>query len=511
MVPAAWGQEQQRWQGFYRQHLISRLEWSAKFVRQASREEVRRRIESLLTLLQDAQRMFAACAPQFLSLVDALHPWPLRWGYWHAWERQLRFLLQHASHLSLAQRAVYMVHLAEILETTGRKEEASRLYPQAMKLASSSKAAIPLAEVTSAWVSWTLGNGNLHEAQRALALLRTHRLPPVAQVYEALSHMRILRRQGRFQAGVDVAVQTLETLQTHAIQDAALMAQLWAQKAVLEWDLDCFVDSLESLQQALALHRSLGDRFAEGSILGDIGLVYWSMFALQQAEDALRQSLRISEELNARMRMVVEIGNLGLVYLTRGALSRAVRYLQRQYLLARRTDYVREINRARGNLGIALFCQKKYRRALPLILADREFSRTHNLLASWGLASTHLGVAYAMLNSPEDSERMFAEALEVANQIGSEVLHALIWRAQALTSPPKEAVFYLRQALDVAVRHHRPMDEAACLLLLAKYAPDEDTGPAWWRRGMEILQQLQATAWLEGATRDNPPILPFVR
>ncbi len=510
-ISPSWGQEQRRWQGFYQRHLIDRLEWAVEFVQRASAEEARVRMESLLTLLQDARRMFALCAPQMQALIDALHPWPLRWGYWRAWEEQLRFLLQHAAALAPYQRALYMVHLADIYETTGRKAEAGRLYPQAMRLARHSDVLPALAEVTCAWVSWSLKEGDLHEAQQALALLRRHTLPPLARAYEVLAHMQILRRQGRFQAGVDAANRILASLQNSPIPDKFLLARLWAYKAILEWDLDRFADAVKSLQHARQLYHRMGDRFAEGCALGDIGLVYWSMFELEHAERALRQSLRISEESNARMRMVVEIGNLGLVYLTRGDLSSAVRYLQRQYTLARRTDYQNEINRARGNLGIAYFCQRKYRRSLPLTLADREFSRQHNLLASWGLASTYLGVIYAMLDSPADSRRMFAEALEVADSTGSDVFRALVWRAQALTLPEKEAVFHLRRALEVAMQHHRSLDEAACLFLLAHHTRDAARRASWWQRGREILRQLQATAWLQQVSPENPPILPFVR
>ncbi len=519
LQPAAWQGEQRRWQTFYQRHLVGRLQWAVAYVRAAPPAEVRARFDGLLALLQDAARYVQTCAPQAEALVLALHPWPTRWGYWHAWEAQIRLLLAESRSLEAGKRALLTVHLAEICRATGRSAEARRLYAAARAQAEQSADFLSRAEVLSAWAEQAAQAGHLAEAEQALRALRQHPLrcaaPPedllYARAHIALARLHILRRRGRFRAGARVARYAVHMLQNAPRPPLELLARAWEKKATFEWDIDRFPDSLASLQQALALYRRQQDDFAQAGVLGDMGLVYWSLFRLAEAEDALRASLRISERLNARARMTVEIGNLGLVYLTRGNLQLAVRYLQRQAHMARQTNASHEINRARGNLGAAYFCLRKYRRALPLLCSDREFSRRRNLLHSWAVASSYLGLNVAFLGESERAAALLREAEEAARRSASEVLVGLVWRAQALLLPPPEAAALLRRSLDIARRYRRPFDQAACLLWLAKHTPEEAERQALWREAAEILRALEASAWLREASPLRPPILPMLR
>ncbi len=517
--PAAWQGEQRRWQTFYQQHLVGRLQWAVAYVRAAPPAEVRARFGGLLALLQDAARYVHTCAPQVEALVLALHPWPVRWGYWHAWEAQIRLLLAENRSLEAGKRALLTAHLAEICLATGRSQQARQLYAEALAQARQSADILAQAEVFSGWARQEVQAGRIDEAEQALRALRRHphirSAPPEAQRYArahiALARLDILRRRGQFRAGARVALHAIRTLQNTPSPPPDLLARAWEKKATFEWDMDRFHDSLRSLQQALTLYRRVQDDFAQARMLGDMGLVHWSLFQMRQAEEALRASLHISERLNARARMTVEIGNLGLVYLTRGELRLAVRYLQRHAHMARQTNNLHEVNRARGNLGAAYFCLRKHWRALPLLCSDRAFSRRQNLLRSWAVASTFLGLNFAFLGEQARAAELLREAEETARRVGSEVLTGLVWRAQALLVPPPEAVALLRRSLEISQRRQRPFDQAACLLWLAKHAPREAERQALWQEAAEILQALEASAWLRDASPLRPPILPMLR
>jgi len=519
LQPAAWQEEQRRWQTFYRQHLAGRLQWAVAYVRTAPPAEVRTRFTSLLALMQDAARHFQAYAPQVEALMLALHPWPVRWGYWHAWETQIRLLLRESRALEAGKRALFTAHLAEICLATGRSQQARQLYAEALSHVRKSPDILAQAEVCAGWARHAVQTGRIEEAEQALHTLRKHShrytAPPAtlqcARAHIALARLDILRRRGRLRDGVRVARHAIRTLQNIPNPPPDLLARAWQKKATFEWDMDRFHASLRSLEQALALHRRLQDDFAQAGTLGDIGLVHWSLFQLEQAEEALRASLHISERLNARTRMAVEIGNLGLVYLTRGELPLAVRYLKRQLEMARQTDNAHERSRARGNLGIVYFCQHKHWRALPLLRSDYTFSRRRNLLHSWAGAAAFLGLNIAFLGKKPRAAVLLREAEEVARRAGSEVLVGLVWRAQAMLLPPQEAAALLQRALEVSQRNQRPFDQAGCLLWLAKYASSEAERQALWQQAAEILQALEASAWLRNASPLRPPILPFLR
>ncbi|GAB4526272.1 MAG: hypothetical protein Fur0018_11450 [Anaerolineales bacterium] len=481
---------------------------------------VHQHFHSILTLLQDAHPI-PACLPEVAELIQALRLWPLRWGYWSAWEEQIRHALSHDTGLDKRQRAMFLTHLGQVYVSTGRGAMAESVWKQADTLAMEMEDMELLSDVVYQRVSYLL---NMQQQEQAWEIFKASQmvidrhlavLPQSAQLHTlarlALTNAILKRRAGCVDDILTEISVMVERMKQQPMPDTALLAELYAMRATLEWDEERYPLSIASLQQALTCFQELQDRFAQIEIYGDRGLVYWSMFALDEAEVHLRQAVRDAEQLNAHYRRVVDIGNLGLVHLVRGDLSLAERYLQRQYWLARRSNNQREADRACGNLGIVRYFQGKYDLALPVLAQIYMKSRAKNFLVAWAIDALYLGLCYLATHNAGQGISLLQEAMDVSARLHSEVLSGLCLRAQALFYPPDDAYFFLSRALKIAKARQRPFDEAACLLLMARLMPQAEAAHQCWQDGVDILKRMNATVWLDGHSLENPPVLPFVR
>ena len=84
--PSNWSAEQQRWSSFYADRMALQLRQVLAFVsaRRENPDTLRSHFESCLALMEAASDR-DDLSSLWLELVDALHPLPLRWGFWSPW------------------------------------------------------------------------------------------------------------------------------------------------------------------------------------------------------------------------------------------------------------------------------------------------------------------------------------------------------------------------------------------------------------------------------------------
>ena len=127
-----------------------------------------------------------------------------------------------------------------------------------------------------------------------------------------------LYRQGRYAEAIPLVEQAL------AIQEKVLGAQhvdtieslnnlAWLYNSVSRYG-----EAETLLQRLLALHRQLGNRAEEGTILNNIGEVYRQQGNYTQALDYYQQSLKIDREVGNRGGEGITLNNIGGVYYTQG-------------------------------------------------------------------------------------------------------------------------------------------------------------------------------------------------
>ena len=86
--------------------------------------------------------------------------------------------------------------------------------------------------------------------------------------------------------------------------------------------------AIEFYEQALVIHREVGDRRAEGNVLNNLGVTYMILGRLNQAIAFYEQWLVIARELGDQQGEAKGSWNLGQLLIQQGHLSRAVELMQ---------------------------------------------------------------------------------------------------------------------------------------------------------------------------------------
>lgn len=514
--------ERQRWTLAFGDHLAERLRWLAGYVNEHRRQpaQLKPYADSLIALIRQAYP-YPALARPVVNLILALHPLPERWGYWTAWEEVLQTGADiAASQAWQPQQAELLAYQAQLLWSCYRCDEAVAVGRRALSIAEAAGAVRPLGIAGGALVSSLGVLGQVAAAEEVLAelLQKTAFLRPTAieADYDAAmlalenSLALLLRQQGRQDEAIAATQRMVQRVAGKTHISPYRLGDIYVEQSTMLWAGGHYQTAVHALQTAIALFEQVEDTTAAVFARGNLGLVYWSMARYVLAEQGMQQCAAYCEQVNARWRLVNEIGNLAVVYLGQGKLRRALHYAHRHLDLAQRTGHTREVSRAKLNQGAILVYLGEYeaaRQELEESLARVTGEGRQELIAAVQL---DLSLCYAGLGQHEAAYDMAQQAYTRAMEMSFPGLTIIALRVLALHGPSEARIHHLKQALSLARRHGRLSDEAGCLFSLAGLAMDKKERAVYWQQAARLLQQMGATAWLDGRSPGNPPFLALM-
>ena len=223
-------------------------------------------------------------------------------------------------------------------------------------------------------------------------------------------------------------------------------------------------------EAALTAARRLGDRYAEGVHLGNLGLAYDSLGEYRRAIEYNEQYLAIAREKGDRRDEGAALGNLGIAYDSLGQYRRAIEYYEKQLAIAHEIGDRRGEGYALGNLGIAYRGLGEYRRAIEYQEQSLTIKREIGDRLGEGQALGNLGLAYHNLGdyrrAIEHSEQQLAIAREIGHQQGegnalwnmSLVLDKLAKRGEAITRAEEALGIYEKIESPVADKVRKQLE-----------------------------------------------------
>jgi len=518
-APPDWEREKEQWSIYYSDHLKHRLEWMVQFIHQqkGNLASLEPRMGSLLTLLQEAH-LQASAHPQAIELISSLHPWPLKWEYWEAWEYQIQFAIQYFQNFNFPDlQTKFQIYLSDLLEKSGRLEDALEAGQKAFELAQDQKHFLNMAIAGASVVSTLISLGKIQEAESLLLTLSEKirgaspepdtRDKIVAEAHLVLQEMKIFHRQGKAADAIYIANRTMEQLDGVKNFDQNLVVNIYKERGNIRLLFGDYPGAAKDLEQTILLLSREGDKRAETFTRSELGNVYLNMSNFDLAEIAFRDSIATCERINARWQLISEIGNLTVVYLSRGLLQQALTYVNRQIELAQHANHQDEYHRALSNRAFIYIYLKRYSLAIKDINTSLDWFRAQKIHSAVIVSNFKLGMSYDGLGDRNKAQSLIEDSYEQALSFNIPSLQIFGRRCLAAYHSPEKAKILLYQALLLAQKFSRRLDEAGCLLALAEYSESQLQQLQFVKDGKAILQEIGATAWLDIREQEIPPLI----
>ncbi|HNT55515.1 MAG TPA: tetratricopeptide repeat protein [Anaerolineaceae bacterium] len=515
-LPAA--QPDVDWGTYFARRLTTRLEQITRRLKRQGAPALRPHLGSVFALLEEAHRIPGA-ATAALDLIEALHPWPVRWGQADRWLGELKFAVQQLPEPQPAsRRARALADLADLYLHTRQIDLAVATGRAAQAAAQAVSDAHAHAVGSSAIVGALKASGRHAEAEleqlhaeqelEQLALAAAPAASAAAGAILSLEKFDLLRRQGKTEAAIRAAGEHINRIKSLPGRDLQLLGTLHESRGVLFWSQGRYARAIEDLDLANACFKAGGNEISQASVDANRGLIYFSLGSYLQAEMALRRAIKLSQDCNYRSNLMRQIGNLGLVYWARGRLDEARLYVQQALDLAVQAGDVREQLLESGNLATLQLYQGEFAPARPAVEAAAAAFRQAANLEVLGGALVDLAICLHGLGDLPAAWEAAREARQIAGDIQLEGLQVIAMRCLAHVGAVPDPAALLQQAEAMAHRLGRRLDEVGCRLALCRYAAPEQAAQVWQQAGAQ-LQEMGAEPWLQGRTPADPPLLPL--
>jgi tetratricopeptide (TPR) repeat protein len=218
--------------------------------------------------------------------------------------------------------------------------------------------------------------------------------------------------------------------------------------------------AIEFYEQQLAIVREIGDRCGEGNALGNLGNAYGILGETRKAIEYHEQALVISRELKDRRAEGQDLGNLGIAYANLGETRKAIEYYQKRIAIAREIGDRRGEGNSLGNVGVAYASLGEMPEAIGFFEQALVIARKIGDRRGEGNSLGGLGVAYADLGETRKAIEFYEQDLAIAREIGDRrgEGNALgnLGNAFADLGETQNAIAHVEQALEILEQIESP-------------------------------------------------------
>jgi tetratricopeptide (TPR) repeat protein len=509
----------QRYTHYYINLLQKRLDWAIKYLSENRQPTaMREHMPVWLRILGECRR--PELYPSAVTLILLLHPWPLHWEYWEDWEQELSFATSEANTIpSPQQKAELLTYLADMMFLTGRSDASVDLGKLALSYACSVNAIIPMARSGTKVALILLGYREVRAAGDILNSIEQAIMEQetkgnldhvTARVYLVVYKARQLRLQNRCDAALALLTDMIEQIKSIRGIGPNILADCYSARSVLHWLQGESLLAIDDSNRAIELVSLAGYEYEENACRSNLSMYYWTVGELKQAEETLFRCIRLAEQSNIYYWIVYNVGILALVFLSQGRIQDALVMVERHMALAKDHGSPGENMRALDNYGIIKFHAGDYQSAQIALEKNMLAYENQTMKVNIIVQLINLSRCYAALGETDRAINVAEKAFEYAEQQNYPAARIITLRCLAEIRASEQSKSFLHQALVLARQCHRALDEAACLLSLAGLEEDKNEQKKLWTEGSHVLNNMGASAWLEGCSPKRPPQIHLI-
>jgi CHAT domain-containing protein/uncharacterized protein HemY len=176
--------------------------------------------------------------------------------------------------------------------------------------------------------------------------------------------------------------------------------------------------ALDKLQQALVLAEKIRYKEAEGSILGNIGVIYISLNQYPKALEYFQKSLTVSKAIENKTDEGTAFNNIGEAYRFLGKYTNALQNYQQSLAISRVIRNKSGEGITLNNIGLLYEAQAQYPQALEYYQQALIIAKEIQDIALAGNVLGNIGVVYGSLDQYPKALEYFQQSLAIKKAIG---------------------------------------------------------------------------------------------
>jgi tetratricopeptide (TPR) repeat protein/class 3 adenylate cyclase len=320
---------------------------------------------------------------------------------------------------AIEQRIKFLQKKADVLQFTGRWEEAEEILHKAYNLSINLKNKKLIAETQNKLGLLLRNRGALDQAyslfEQALEIFTV--LDDKLYISNSIGSMGTVHHyKGNFDKAMEYYNRALAIKEK--INDKAGMNRYLGNIGII-YDVQGNKDkAMKFYKHALAICEEIGDKSGIIRHTGNMGNYYYNRCNYVKAMECYQKQLVISQERGDKSSICTAVGNIGSVYKDQDKIDKAMECYQQQITIARELDEKSSISSALGNIGLIFSQQGDYNKALEYYQQKLVICKDLGDKNSYGIAIGNIGRAYANLKEYDMALEYFDNAIKVHEEIG---------------------------------------------------------------------------------------------
>ena len=174
----------------------------------------------------------------------------------------------------------------------------------------------------------------------------------------------------------------------------------------------------ELLEKALAIHREVGDRRGEGVSLGNLGILHYQAGSPEKARELLEKALAIHRNVENRGYECLVLGNLANLHYQTGHPERARELFEKALAIHRKVENRGHEGLILGNLAVLHYQTGYPERARELFEKALSIHREVGNRGFEGHVVGNLAILHHETGAPERGRELYEAALAISREIG---------------------------------------------------------------------------------------------
>jgi CHAT domain-containing protein/tetratricopeptide (TPR) repeat protein len=215
-----------------------------------------------------------------------------------------------------------------------------------------------------------------------------------------------------------------------------------------------YAQALEYSQQALAIHREVGDRLWEGRVLSNnIGAIYYRLGQYSKALEFSQEALAIFKEVGNRSEEGWSLNNIGNIYSSLRQYPKALEFFQQALASFKAIGDKAGEGTTFDSMGLVYLNRGQYPKALELFQQALAINREIGRKFGEGHTLTAIGLVYLNRGQYPKALEFYQQALAINKEIGRKQLEganlSLIGFLLEAQNQPELAIVFYKQSVNV--------------------------------------------------------------